>query len=49
MAEHNKVIDLLKEALTSAPALIMLDYSDIRGIIIFTIDVSLKGWGAILI
>ena len=49
ITEHDKAINLLKEALALAPALIILDYLDAGGVIILAINVSLRGWGAILI
>ena len=41
-------MNALKTALTQAPALVRLDYSEGVGIIILTPDASLKGWGAVL-
>jgi hypothetical protein len=41
-------MDTPKTALTQAPALIQLDYSEGAGDIILTPDASLKGWGAVL-
>src|ERR1700737_1799005 len=41
-------MDTLKLALTSAPALVKIIYTDGAGAIILAVDASLKGWGAIL-
>ena len=46
--EQDEAMDALKLALTSAPALVKLDYSEGAGAIILAVDVSLKGWGAVL-
>jgi hypothetical protein len=46
---HGPVIDNLKMALISAPALVILDYSEEGGTIILTMDASLRGWKAVLI
>jgi hypothetical protein len=39
---------ILKEALTSAPALRTLKYSEDAGEIMLAVDASLQGWGAVL-
>jgi len=41
-------MDTLKVALTSAPALTKIVYTDGAGEIILAVDASLKGWGAVL-
>lgn len=41
-------MDLLKLALTTPPALVILDYSEGAGDIILTVDASLEGWGGVL-
>ena len=41
-------MDTLKLALTTAPALCSLDYSERAGLIILGVDSSGKGWGAVL-
>ena len=46
--EQVEAMHLLKVALTTAPALIQLDYSDGAGLIILMIDASKNGWGAVL-
>jgi len=38
----------LKLALTSAPALVKIVYTDRAGEVILAVDASLKGWGAVL-
>jgi hypothetical protein len=38
----------LKEALTTAPALVQINYDKDAGAIILTVDASLTGWGAVL-
>ena len=45
--EQQASIDILKEALTSAPALRTLNYSEAAGEIILAVDASLQGWGAV--
>ena len=45
---QDEAIDTLKLALTSAPALVKIIYTDGAGAIILAVDASLKGWGAIL-
>ena len=46
--EQQQAIDALKEALTTAPAIVTLDYGPEAGDIILSIDASLLGWGAVL-
>lgn len=46
--EQQKAMDLLKVALTTAPALVSLDYTKEASLIILTADSSLTGWGAVL-
>lgn len=46
--EQQEAMDKLKMALTTAPALITLVYTDGAGEIILAVDASLKGWGAVL-
>lgn len=46
--ECQESMDQLKLALTSAPALIALDYTPGAGTIILAVDASLYGWGAVL-
>ena len=46
--EQDQAMDALKLALTSAPALVQLDYSEDAGPIILAVDASLTGWGAVL-
>ena len=41
-------MEILKDALTNAPALATLDYADDIGEIILVVDASGEGWGAIL-
>ena len=38
-------MDALKKALTEAPALVKIDYSEGTGAIILRVDASLRGWG----
>ena len=47
-AEQDNAMDTLKVALTSAPALTKIVYTDGAGEIILAVDASLKGWGAVL-
>ena len=46
--EQDDAANALKLALTSAPALVKLDYGDDAGKIILAVDASQKGWGAVL-
>ena len=46
--EQTLSMDKLKMALTAAPALITIDYSEGAGAIILAVDASLLGWGAVL-
>ena len=46
--EQTESMDRLKIALTTAPALISLDYSEDAGDIILAVDASLTGWGSVL-
>ena len=46
--EQQLAMDALKVALTTAPALVTLDYSSGAEEIILAVDSSLKGWGAVL-
>jgi len=41
-------MDALKDALTTAPALMPLDYAPEAGQIVIAVDASLTGWGAVL-
>ena len=41
--EHEVAMDALKKALTEAPALVKIDYSEGAGAIILRVDASLKG------
>ena len=41
-------MDLLKLALISSLALVLLDYSKDAGEIILAVDASLEGWGGVL-
>jgi hypothetical protein len=47
--EQDLAMNTLKTALTQAPALAKIDYSEGGGDIILAPDASLKGWGAVLI
>ena len=38
----------MKESLTTAPALVSIDYDEGAGLIILAFDASLMGWGAVL-
>jgi RNase H-like domain found in reverse transcriptase len=42
-------MDTLKAALTQAPALVKIDYSEGAGEVILVADASLDGWGSVLI
>ena len=42
--EHDLAMTALKKALTKAPALVKIDYSEGAGAIILGVDVSLEGW-----
>jgi hypothetical protein len=46
--EQAVAMERLKTALTEAPALAKIDYSEGAGDIILTVDASLTGWGAVL-
>jgi hypothetical protein len=46
--EQQASMDILKEALTSAPALRTLKYSEGAGEVILAVDASLQGWAAVL-
>src|SRR5439155_9557783 len=46
--EQDLAMNTLKTALTQAPALAKIDYSEGGGDIILALDTSLKGWGAVL-
>ncbi len=46
--EQDIAMDALKIALTTAPALVRLDYSILAGLIILAVDASGLGWGATL-
>ena len=46
--ECDDAMEILKDALTNAPALATLDYADDIGEIILVVDASGEGWGAIL-
>ena len=41
-------MDMLKLALTTLPALVSLDYTEKANDIILKVDVSLEGWGRML-
>ena len=41
-------MDQLKEALTTPPALVSIDFTPSAGMIIVTVDASKVGWGGIL-
>lgn len=41
-------MDLLKLALRTPPALVLLDYTEGAGDITFAVDASLDGWGRVL-
>ena len=41
-------MDTIKIALTTAPALVKIDYSEGAGEIVLAVDASLTGWGAVL-
>ena len=41
-------MNVLKNALTSAPALVTIDYAEGAGRIVLAFDASLTGWGAVL-
>jgi hypothetical protein len=45
---QDEAMNTLKTALTSAPALVKIIYGDGAGEIIFAMDASLEGWGAVL-
>ena len=45
---QKKAMQDLKTALTSAPALVKINYEEGAGNIILTVDASLTGWGAVL-
>ena len=47
LPEHDEAMELLKRALTSAPALVSIDYKN-GGLIILAVDASGTGWGAVL-
>jgi hypothetical protein len=47
-SEQDLAMSALKTALTSAPALVKIIYTDEAGEIILAVDASLKGWGAVL-
>jgi ribonuclease HI len=46
--EQDLAMSALKTALTTAPALVKIIYTDGAGEIILAVDASLKGWGAVL-
>jgi ribonuclease HI len=46
--EQDRAMDTLKHALTHAPALVRIIYTDKAGEVILGVDASLKGWGAVL-
>ena len=46
--KQDLAMDHIKLALTSAPALVKVDYSENKGEIILAVDASLTGWGAVL-
>jgi hypothetical protein len=45
---QDNAMNILKTALTSAPTLVKIIYTDEAGEIILVVDASLKGWGAVL-
>jgi len=47
-SEQEDSMAALQKALTEAPGLISIDYSEDGGKIILTVDASLTGWGAVL-
>ena len=46
--QHEVAMFDLKEALTTAPALVSIDYSADAGKVVLAVDASLDGWGAVL-
>jgi RNase H-like domain found in reverse transcriptase len=46
--DQQLAMDSLKLALTSAPALVQIDYSEGAGLIVLAVDSSLKGWGGVM-
>ena len=46
--EQDRAMDQLKISLTTAPALVKIDYAEGAGEIILAVDASLTGWGAVL-
>ena len=46
--KQDLAMDQIKIALTSAPALVKIDYDENAGEIILAVDASLTGWGAVL-
>jgi len=46
--EQDLAMDALKAALTQAPALVKIDYSEGAGEVILAADASLDGWGSVL-
>lgn len=46
--EEEEAMCVLKEALTTAPALVSIDYSNENGVVILAVDASMRGWGAVL-
>ena len=46
--EQDRAMAALKHALTNAPALVKIQYTDEAREIILVVDASLKGWGAVL-
>jgi len=49
IAIYDKSMDCLKEALSSPPALISLDYSEYTSLIVLTVNASGEGWGGVII
>lgn len=46
--EQVEAMNLLKLSLTTPPALVSLDYTEEAGDIILAVDISLEGWGGVL-
>ena len=49
VGEQDLAMDALRAALTQAPALVKIDYSEGAGEVILAADASLDGWGSVLI
>jgi hypothetical protein len=46
--EHDESMELLKIALTQAPALVTIEYGEGKGMIIVAFDASKRGWGGVI-